>query len=77
MDKETKQEAIMTVSSSGVDQQRVIALSDKEVTALSAGDINQFLAIFDDDAVLMPPTFQRRPGMHCATGCETSWNVSR
>ena len=52
----------MTVSSSGVDQQRVIALSDKEVTAMSAGDINQFLAILADDAVLMPPNLPAKSG---------------
>jgi ketosteroid isomerase-like protein len=52
----------MTVSNFKVDQQRVIAVSDQEVVAMSAGDIDQFLRILTDDAVLMPPNLPPKTG---------------
>jgi ketosteroid isomerase-like protein len=45
-----------------MDRRQVIAVADQEAAAMSASDMDQYLAILADDAVFLPPSSPARRG---------------
>jgi ketosteroid isomerase-like protein len=52
----------MTDSGPELDRQQVVAVTDEEVAAISAGDFDRYLAILTDDAVYLPPNLPPKNG---------------
>jgi ketosteroid isomerase-like protein len=44
------------------ERQQVISVTDEEVTAVSTGDLDRYLAILTEDAVFMPPNLLPKTG---------------